>query len=96
MRILLKGRAGETQTGDAARRVIFQQALLMRLEQEPFDALTGEEEETPVGVFDEPRTGGLVLLQVEQHVGECRHRDVRGGDPFVDGTLEYSEVTESR
>ena len=72
IRILLKGRDGESQPGDAARHMIFQQSVLMSLEQEPFDALTGEEEETPIGVLDEPRTGGLVLLQIEQDVSECR------------------------
>ena len=96
MRILLQGRGGEAQPGDAPRRMVFQQALLVGLEQEPLDALTGQEEEPPVGVLDELGTGGLVLLQVEHDVGERRHREVGRGDPLVDRPLEYAEVPEGR
>src|SRR5438045_8987908 len=96
MRILLKGRDGEAQAGHAPRCMVFQQALLMSLEQESFDAVTGQEEEPPVGVLDELDTGGLVLLQVTQDVGERRHGDVGRCDPLVDNPLEYPEVTEGR
>src|SRR5271166_1002075 len=96
MRILLQGRDGEAQVGDAPRRMVFQQALLVRLEHEPFDALTGQEEEPPVGVLDELGTGWLVLLQVEHDVGERRYRDISWCDPFLDNPLKHTEVPERR
>ena len=62
MRILLQGRDWEAQPGDAARRMVFQETSLVRLEQESLDALSGQEEQPPVRMLDEPGTRGLVLL----------------------------------
>jgi hypothetical protein len=76
--------------------MVFKQALLVSLEHEPFDALTGQEEEPPVRVLDELGTGGLVLLQIEQDIGERRHGDVRRCDSLMDSPLKYPEVTEGR
>ena len=59
IRVLLKGFGRERQPGDAARGVVFQEALLVGLEQEAFDRLAGQEEKPPVWVLDELGAGGL-------------------------------------
>ncbi len=93
MRILLQGRSGEAEPGDAPRCMVFQESLLMGLEQESLDPLPRQEEKSPIGVIDELDPGWLVLLQVEHDVGERPNGNEGRGDPFVDSPLEYAEVT---
>src|SRR5271157_6636969 len=96
MRIFLKALCGESEPGYTSRRMVFQEAPLVGLEQEAFDALSGQDVEPPVRVLDELGTGGLLLLQVEHDVGQRRYRDISRCDPLVDNPLKDTEVPEGR
>ena len=68
----------------------------MGLEQEPFDAFTGQKEQPPVGMLNELGSRGLVLLQIEHDVGEGCHRHIGRCDPLVNRPLEDTEIPQGR